>query len=135
VIRYIDTSAYLKLLVDESESAMLKSHLQTARADGYELVSSILLETELRRAGHRLGIAVADIESELSKLDIISIDDSTFIRAGNFPDPLLRSLDALHLAAAIECAATAIYTYDARQASAAQNAGIQVLAPSGAQSS
>jgi uncharacterized protein len=129
VIRYIDTSAYLKLLVEEAESATLKAHLQTARAEGHRIVSSILIETELRRAGHRLGIAVVDIESELSKLDIISIEDSTFFRAGNFPDPLLRSLDALHLAAAIECAATAIYTYDARQALGAQNAGIPVLAP------
>jgi uncharacterized protein len=129
VIRYIDTSAYLKLLVEEAESATLKAHLQTARKEGHRIVSSILIETELRRAGHRLGIAAVDIESELSKLDIISVEDSTFMRAGNFPDPLLGSLDALHLATAIECAATAIYTYDVRQAIAAQNAGIPVLAP------
>jgi uncharacterized protein len=129
VIRYIDTSAYLKLIVEEAESETLKAHLLMAKAEGHHLVSSMLIETELRRAGFRLGIAVADIESELSKLDIISLDDSTFVRAGNFPDPLLRSLDALHLAAAIESAATAIYTYDDRQATAARNAGIQVLAP------
>jgi uncharacterized protein len=129
VIRYIDTSAYLKLLVEEPESATLRAHLVTARDEGHVIVSSILIETELRRAGHRLGIDVADIESELAKLDIVRIEDSTFIRAGNFPDPLLRSLDALHLAAAVECGASTIYTYDARQTIASRNAGIAVLAP------
>ena len=129
MIHYIDTSAYLKLLVEEAESEALHDCLRAARAHGHLIVSSILIETELRRAGHRLGIAVDEIEAELSKLDIISADDSTFVRAGNFPDPLLRSLDALHLAAAIECGATAMYSYDARQAAAAKNAGITVLAP------
>jgi uncharacterized protein len=129
MIRYVDASAYLKLLVSEPESNALAASLNAARDLGDRLVSSILIETELRRAGHRLGIAVADIEAELAKLDIISAADSTFVRAGNFPDPMLRSLDALHLATAIECAATSIYTYDARQSVAAQNAGLSVLAP------
>ena len=37
--------------------------------------------------------------------------------------------DALHLATAIECGATSIYTYDTRQAVAATNAGIAVVTP------
>lgn len=129
MIHYIDTSAYLKLLVAEPESPALRADLQTARTAGGRIVSSILLETELRRAGQRLGIAVAEIEAELTKLDIISADDATFIRAGNLPGPMLRSLDALHLAVALEAGATAVYTYDTRQAAAATQVGLTVLAP------
>ena len=129
MIHYIDTSAYLKLIVEEAESADLKAALEVDRAAHHRVVSSILLETELMRAGHRWGIDAALIDAELRKLDIVRAADSTFSKAGTFPDPLLRSLDALHLAAAVECGATSIYTYDGRQAAAAINAGIRVLAP------
>ncbi len=129
MIHYIDTSAYLKLIVEEAESGDLKAALEVDRAARHRIVSSILLETELMRAAHRLGIEAALIESELRKLDIVSSSDSTFSKAGTFPDPMLRSLDGLHLAAALECGATSIYSYDARQASAALNAGIRVLTP------
>lgn len=129
MIRYIDTSAYLKLLVAEPETPALRADLQATRTAGVRIVSSILLETELRRAGQLLGIAVAEIEAELAKLDIIRADDATFIRAGNLPGPLLRSLDALHLAVALEVGATAVYTYDARQTAAATQLGLIVLAP------
>lgn len=129
MIRYIDTSAYLKLFIEEPESEALSRHLELGRAGGDQVVSSVLLETELRRAGHRYGIAREVIDAEVAKVTMISATDSTFHRAGAFPDPFLRSLDALHLAAAIECGAAAIYTYDRRQAEAAVRAGIDVIAP------
>ncbi len=131
MIRYIDTSAYLKLFVAEPETPALQADIENARKAGHRIVSSILLETELRRAGLRLGIDATDIEAELTKIDIISADDATFIRAGNLPGRHLRSLDALHLAAALEVGATEIYTYDARQAEAATNAGLTPVAPVG----
>ncbi len=129
MIHYIDTSAYLKLIIEEPESGAMSAAIETARGEGHRVVSSILLETELRRAGHRYGIDTTIIDHELAKLAIISAADSTFVRAGAFVDPTLRSLDALHVAAAVECGATTIYTYDSRQASAAQRVGIIVAAP------
>lgn len=129
MIHYIDTSAYLKLIIDEPESEALAAALRSGRRAGHRMVSSVLLETELHRAAHRYGIDRTLIEGELAKLALISAADSTFTRAGTFPDPMLRSLDALHLATAIECNAVAMYTYDKRQAAAALNTGIAVLAP------
>lgn len=129
MIHYIDTSAYLKLLIEQPESAALSRHLESGRASGHRVVSSVLLETELRRAGHRYGLERETIDTEVAKVTLISASDSTFARAGAFPDPLLRSLDALHLATAIECGAVAIYTYDRRQAEAAVHIGIDVIAP------
>lgn len=129
MIHYIDTSAYLKLIIDEPESEALAAALRSDLQAGHRMVSSVLLETELHRAAHRYGIERALIEGELAKLTLISAADSTFARAGTFPDPMLRSLDALNLATAIECNAVAIYTYDKLQAQAALNTGIVVLAP------
>ena len=129
MIHYIDTSAYLKLIIEESESAALIKALKAGTVAGHQVVSSVLLKTELHRAAHRYGIERNVIEREVAKVTVISLADSTFRRAGMFPDPLLRSLDALHLAAAIECGAAAIYTYDHRQAEAAIHAGIEVIAP------
>ncbi|MCY7297805.1 MAG: type II toxin-antitoxin system VapC family toxin [Ilumatobacteraceae bacterium] len=129
MIHYVDTSAYLKLIIEAPESAGLVRVLDLGRGEGHRVVSSVLLETELHRARHRCGLDRQVIENEVAKLTLISAADSTFRRAGAFPDPLLRSLDALHLATAIECGAIAIYTYDHRQADAATNAGIEVLAP------
>lgn len=129
MIHYIDTSAYLKLIIEEPESAALASVVEQGRIAGHRLVSSILIETELRRASYRYEIEPELIDRELEKLAIISAADSTFVRAGSFPDMMLRSLDALHLATAIECGAVGIYTYDQRQAEAATRVGIAVLAP------
>jgi len=119
------------LIIEEPESNAMARDLDFARAAGHRMVPSVLLETELHRAGHRYGLDREMIDSEVSKLTIIAAADSTFRRAGAFTDPLLRSLDALHLATAIECGSAAIYTYDHRQAEAATNAGIVVLAPTG----
>ena len=45
---YLDTSAAMKLIKRESESTALTERL---RADRPDLISALLLETELRRAG------------------------------------------------------------------------------------
>ena len=129
MIHYIDTSAYLKLFIEEPESAALSRQLELGRLAGHRVVSSVLLETELYRAGHRYGLDRQTIDDEVGKVTIISATDTTFRRAGAFPEPLLRSLDALHLATAIECGAGAIYTYDRRQAAAAGYVGIDVISP------
>lgn len=44
---YLDTSAALKLMIDEEESGALADHLDAETPD---LVACLLLETELRRA-------------------------------------------------------------------------------------
>ena len=130
MIDYLDTSAYLKLFVEEAESRTLSADVESRRTAGHRFVSSMLLVTEMHRAAHRLGIPRDVIDDELSKLTLVSVVDETFRRAGTFPDPALRSLDALHLATAIECGAQTLLTYDHRQAAAAAAAGITVHSPS-----
>lgn len=127
MIYYIDTSAFLKLILDEAESAAFTASVNAARAEGHTLVSSVLLETELYRAAWRLGADRARITKEINKVTLVSASDATFRQAGLFDEPHLRSLDALHLATALESEATAMYAYDKRLTDAALRRGIKTL--------
>ncbi|MBK8462323.1 MAG: type II toxin-antitoxin system VapC family toxin [Nigerium sp.] len=123
---YLDASAAAKLLVEEAESAQL-----AAWVDGTDigLVATHLLETELRRFANRHGLPQADVSAILSRVDIHDLPPSIYREAGLLPGPVLRSLDALHLAASIRLDVEALVTYDLRLAEAAQSLGLQVRAP------
>ncbi len=121
---YLDTSAAAKLLVQESESAALAEW-----ADAVELVSSVLLETELRRLAVRTGIPQADVTAVLDRVPLYEVAPSLFHEAGVLPGANLRSLDALHLAVALRLRVNAVVTYDARMAQSARDLGLTVLMP------
>ncbi len=129
MIRYVDTSAYLKLVRLEAESEPFAEALRDAAGDGFPIVSSRLIETEMHRAGHRLGVPRDVIDAQLAKLTLIEISPWATQRAGAFPDPHLRTLDAMHLAVAIECGAEEIFTYDLRLTTSARLIGIAVRQP------
>lgn len=129
---YLDTSAAMKLLVQEAESDALESYLQTP-GDGSEervLVSSWLLHTELHCAANRHPDAI-EVDSVGVVLDTASLIDVTrgdLLTAGALPGQL-RSHDALHLAVALRVGADEILTYDAELAIAAAAAGLVVTQP------
>ena len=126
---YLDTSAAAKLLVEEAESDALADFLDRAADAGDTLGSSRLLETELRRWAIRCAIAQEHVTLGLERLDLLVPDDEVFRTAGLLPGPALRSLDALHVAAALRWSADAMVTYDERQALAARGVGLDVAAP------
>ncbi|MBB5790239.1 PIN domain-containing protein [Jiangella mangrovi] len=68
----------------------------------------------------------------LDSITLIQLATSTFEEAGRLDPTLLRPLDAIHLAAALELGddLETIVTYDERLADAAQNNGVPVTAPS-----
>jgi uncharacterized protein len=124
---YLDTSAALKLLVEEAESVALAAHLDAAET---ELVSCSLLETELLRAAHRLpGLVATRIASVLEGISLFTPRAHWYRRAGALPGTHLRALDALHLAAALETGCLDVVTYDHRMAEAAATLGLAVVAP------
>lgn len=127
---YVDASAAAKLLIDEPESGALGAFLDRAVADGDDVGSSRLLETELRRLGIRMDVPQDHITLVLERLDLLLPDSDVFRTAGLLPGPGLRSLDALHVAAALRWKANGIVTYDDRQAAAARGVGLQTAAPS-----
>lgn len=126
---YVDTSAAAKLLIEEPESAALATHLERAVEAGDAVGSSRLLETELRRLGIRLAIPQEHVTMVLERLDLLMPDDEVFRTAGLLPGAALRSLDALHVAAALRWGADAVVTYDERQALASRAVGLGVEAP------
>ena len=118
-MHYVDTSAFLKLLVREEHSAAMRSFV---RKHNSELCSSDLLRVEAIRALRRsapdeLGAARAAVRG----LVLLAIDDEVVARAEMLEPPELRSLDALHLAAAMTWGSElrSIVTYDERLAAAA----------------
>lgn len=121
---YIDTSAAGKLLVDEAESTAL-----TAWADRQSLVSSQLLETELRRLAVRLALPQQDATAVLDRIALFGLPPSVFHEAGVLPGHGLRSLDALHVASALRLGVEGVATYDIRMADAASALGLTVVAP------
>lgn len=130
VRRYLDTSAAMKLLVDEAESEALIRHLQGPQDQVNGLLASWLLHTELHCAAQRHP-DVIDAEAVTVVLDTVALVDLTrgdLLTAAALP-ARLRSHDAIHLAVALRLAAEEIITYDEELTQAAIAAGLRVLAP------
>jgi hypothetical protein len=127
---YLDTSAFVKLIVAEAESTALRSRL----AHWPQRASAGLLHTEailaLRRSGndHLVGSA----RRLFGGLRLIRIDEPLLDRAGDLQPQDLRSLDAIHLAAALAIGPDLgmVFTYDDRLRRAALALGLDVESPS-----
>jgi len=129
VAHYLDTSALVKLVAAERETPALRRWL---RGRGRVAVTSDLARTELIRAVRRVDPeATADARRVLDALTVITLTTDTFERAGMLTPPTLRSLDTLHLAAALALGddLDGLVTYDERLGAAATEHGVAVLAP------
>jgi predicted nucleic acid-binding protein len=125
-VAYLDTSAAIKLVIEEAESAALVTALTDPSR---RLAASWLLHTEMHCAAGR-NSAVISLEAITVVLETITLVDVTrgdLLAAGTHAP--LRSNDAIHLATALRIGADEIVTYDAELARAAASAGIRVLAP------
>ena len=126
----LDSSALVKLVLDEPESAALESWL-TSRAP-LSVTASDLVRVELIRAVARAAPAgVPPARTLLAGVDLVPITRDLLETAADLGPPSLRSLDALHLATALSLgsALDAFVVYDERLAQAAADAGLPVVAP------
>ena len=130
MIVYVDTSAAMKLLVEEKESAELAERLEGFRARGDTLLASLLLHTELHCAANRRPECVAhdSVTAVLSTISLIDFESSDLIMAPLLPGRL-RSAGAIHLATALRLNARAMVVYDHELMAAARTAGIDPLSP------
>lgn len=124
----MDTSAALKLVVEEKESTDAATYLSTAAARGDQLVASMLLYTELHCAAHRRGLPGGLVNSVLGGINLVDLARTDLMYAAALPGGL-RSADAIHLAAAIRLQSDVLVAYDAELLAAAVDAGLNVLSP------
>ena len=126
---YMDTSALVKLIVDEPETGALREWLAV---EAREPVSCDLARTELLRVVRRTAPdrAVA-ARRLLEAVTLTQVTTAVFEQAGRLDPASLRSLDAIHLAAALDLGddLDGLVTYDSVLARAAASAGIEVTAP------
>lgn len=125
---YVDSSALVKLAIEEPESGALRAHLRRRRA----LVSSALARTEVLRAlllegeeGMARGRAV------LNRIELIRVNARVLDAAGSLQPPRMRSLDAIHLATARALGSdlSHIVSYDDRMTEAARGLGLRTASP------
>ena len=129
MIHYLDTSAALKLLVQAPESAAIADHLNHIQDVGNDIVSSMLLYTELHCAADRRGVIEATaVNSVLGAVILVDLDRGDLIRSATSAWGL-RTADAIHLAVAVRLEVDVLITYDAELATAAQRAGLDVQSP------
>lgn len=131
MISYLDTSAAVKLLVEESESDALSAYLLSpVDAGSREVVASWLLHAELHCAANRHPDEVdrASVGAVLDAVTLIDLTRGDLLTAGTLPGRL-RSNDAMHLATALRVGVDEIITYDRELTDAATVAGIAVATP------
>jgi uncharacterized protein len=127
---YLDSSALLKLLFEEDESAALAQWI--SGHTGTPMVSSELARVEVIRAARRLDADVVPAARALvSQLDLIPLSGGVIGEAADAGDPLLRTLDAIHLTSmlSIRNDLTALIAYDNRLIGAAEAVGIPAVRP------
>ena len=125
----IDSSGLLKLIVREEETSALEADL--AQREG--LIASRLAALECRRAARRAANkrVLQAVEQVLEAIYFLEITPAILDRAADLEPPLVRSLEAIHLATALSLddPALELITYDARMADAARASGLRVAQP------
>jgi predicted nucleic acid-binding protein len=129
---YLDTSATVKLVAAEEESAALISWLNAHPDEN--LVTNAVGHIELIRTAARTGPnAVALAQNVSSTIDTLVLTDTIASAAATIPPAELRTLDAIHLATANlhRRSLTAFCAYDRRLLAAAESLGLPTVCPRG----
>lgn len=127
---YLDTSAAAKMILAEEETPALTAFL--APLDPRALVSSALLYPELMRTvTRRQPRDEPRVIAFVERMMLVPLVTGIVVSAAKIGSPVLRTLDALHLASALAVFAsvTAFVTYDKQLAAAATAVGFSVTAP------
>ncbi|HZK36359.1 MAG TPA: type II toxin-antitoxin system VapC family toxin [Aeromicrobium sp.] len=132
---YVDSSALLKRVFAESDSRPLISTLRDFQKADTALVTSSLAWVEISRAIRAYANTEIDVEVdnlvEVSLSGVLEkpITSEVIALARRLNPPVLRSLDAIHLATALLVDADVILAYDLRLIEAAAEHKIRTLSP------
>ena len=124
---YIDSSALVKLLVQEEESAAMRSLL------GNRFFTSVLTRVEVSRALARSGLFPNQITREYSDLlNFLPFNEVLIESIEKLPLPKeVRSLDSIHIGSArlVSTLIQGVITYDKTMQKSLNQLGIAWLAP------
>jgi predicted nucleic acid-binding protein len=131
---YLDASALVKLVRAEPETDALRAFISNA-----DLLSSELALTEVPRAIRRAAALDRSLTLEplltragelMDAVALLPVDRPLLTTAGAIEESVLRALDAIHLASAIDLSPIdAFVSYDERQSAAARLAGLRTVQP------
>ena len=126
---YVDSSAFVKLFLDEPESEELQAYIERL-AD--PPASSVLLRIEATRTvriGSASPEAVGAVRAALAGVILVALGDATISRSETIEPAALRTVDAIHLVTALEVGAREMIAYDTRLGDAARAHGLAVASP------
>jgi predicted nucleic acid-binding protein len=127
-LAYADSSALVKLVIDEPESDALERHL----VDGPVLATSRIALVEVSRATALANPAPEVAEETMLLLEsciLVDVTDPLLRAAARLSSRSVRTLDALHLASALRIEADELLAYDQRLVAAATERGLAVTSP------
>jgi len=127
---YLDSSAIVKFAVIEAESAAIAAWRAGLGEDDVVMTCELAV-AEVLRAVRRVGGDVDVALAHLDALDQLVMDRDLLLAAGRLEPGGLRTLDAIHLAAAQAAGddLSAVVTYDDHMVRAAHDLGLATLAP------
>jgi predicted nucleic acid-binding protein len=128
VLVYADSSALVKLVVEESESEAARVYLS---GDVTVVVSRVGLIESFRAVRRSDTEGPAPWAELVANISVRELDPVIADRAASLEPAGLRTLDAIHLATALEMRGEidAFLTYDARLAEAARAHRLPVVSP------
>lgn len=125
---YVDSSALVKLVIEEPESVALGEYLPR---DALLATSRIAL-VEVPRAT-ALANPSEEVEKETARLlqacVLVAVGDPVLRSAAAMTSREVRTLDAIHLSTALYVEADELVAYDRRLLAAAEAQGVRVAAP------
>ena len=127
---YFDSSALVKMFSSENHSVEFQNFFLTQSKAQSKLFSSALSKVEIFRSLQRQEKDVSLVDEFLKSLSLLRLSDSV-ISLAQIVAPGLRSLDAIHLATALQLRPLDLtfVTYDKPLAKAAKEAGLPCISP------
>lgn len=119
---YLDSTALVAMLKFEKRTADLLSLI-----DGHEIVSSELAFAELQRALLDADLPLDAVGQLRQVITTYSVEQSVLNLAAILPVQKLRTIDALHIATAINAAADGFISFEKSQSAAAAAAGLNSI--------
>ena len=127
---YLDSSAIIKFVFDEPETAALADFLR----DWPNRVSSVLARMEVLRTSRRVADSMVTRREQqiLTGVHLLRADDGLLTAAAAIEPAALRTLDSIHLATALSLGSelAGMVVYDRNLRKAARSHGLTVWSPS-----